>query len=588
MEEIKAMLTELAGSQKVEINNLNHPVSFVDAIGKDAMYFLWGVVDNKKRNKDEDIKKKCYVFVDIDIRSIHKEKTGEILSDEKLNEEIDKILNALKVKDLDWRRYAIHSGNWLHLYYVGKEAEIDKTIYSKGVQVFYNEINSALEKLGYVCDKVCHNIARISRLPWSMNSRYKFWLDPIECKILKVQPNTDNWIIELLPAYAEMFDDIDKSDEIKAIEKEFKKYQKTNDDIRAKINNIEICPIVCEHMGLTEKERTDTIISLKHKSWNIGAYVYKPYNILKTTGTTRLKKDTYTTYEFVLIEVCWGDKVAMREYFESKYNIVFSNEEKKYLQSNVELPTKTYFKDEVYRYPDIAFDDDFEWLRSSELVLLASPTNTGKTMFAQGIAFRNKDEHKCLYVNLEFDLERGREDNWKKSRGMKVKIKWSKIDPYTPQEEADLKTYISKCRSKMEILDLSQGTKLETICEKITEYMERGYSLFVIDTFSSIEGADKYETQNMIVRTFHDICKITWSCIILVHHFNKSKVDISGSQKLSDLSNVVITLQTEEVWPHIWVKYTLVKDKAFHWKKELVLIRQNWKYLSPADADLSL
>lgn len=586
MDEIKAMLTELAGTQKVETNNLNHIISFADAIGKENMYFLWGVVDNKKRNKDDDIKKKCYVFVDIDIRSIHKEKTGEIMSDEVLDQEIEKILKALKEKQLDWRRYAVHSGNWLHLYYVGKEAEIDKTTYSKGVQVFYNEINQALQSLGYVCDKACHNIARISRLPWSINSRYKFALEPMECKILHIQPNTDNGIIELLPAYAEMFDTINS--EMVEVEQYFKKYDKSNDDIRWKINSIDIAPIVCDHLWLKVKEWTGDIISLCDKTWNIGAYIYKPYNVVKTTGTTRLKKDSYTTYEFVLIEICRGDKVAMREYFESKYQIEFSKDEKNYLQSKVILPNKKFFEKEIYRYPDKLFDDEFEWLRSGELVLLASPTNTGKTMFAQWITFRNKDKHKCLYINLEFDLERGREDNWKRARGMKVKIKGSKEDPYTPQELEDLTLYISKCRDKMQILDLSQGTKLETICEKIYDHMDQWYSLFVVDTFSSIEWADKYENQNIIIRTFHDICKITWACIILVHHFNKSKIDISGSQKLSDLSNVVIILQTEEIWPHIWVKYTLVKDKAFHWKKELVLIRKNWKYSTVAEADLSL
>jgi hypothetical protein len=40
MDEIKAMLTELAGTQKVETNNLNHIISFADAIGKENMYFL--------------------------------------------------------------------------------------------------------------------------------------------------------------------------------------------------------------------------------------------------------------------------------------------------------------------------------------------------------------------------------------------------------------------------------------------------------------------------------------------------------------------------------------------------------------------
>jgi hypothetical protein len=33
------------------------------------------------------------------------------MSDEVLDQEIEKILKALKEKSLDWRRYAVHSGN---------------------------------------------------------------------------------------------------------------------------------------------------------------------------------------------------------------------------------------------------------------------------------------------------------------------------------------------------------------------------------------------------------------------------------------------------------------------------------------------
>ena len=52
----------------------------------------------------------------------------------------------------------------------------------------------------------------------------------MECKILHIQPNTDNGIIELLPAYAEMFDTINS--EMVEVEQYFKKYDKSNDDIR--------------------------------------------------------------------------------------------------------------------------------------------------------------------------------------------------------------------------------------------------------------------------------------------------------------------------------------------------------------------
>ena len=138
----------------------------------------------------------------------------------------------------------------------------------------------------------------------------------------------------------------------------------------------------------------------------------------------------------------------------------------------------------------------------------------------------------------------------------------------------------------MDIIDLSQGTKLEDIITKINEYIEKWYSLFAIDTFSSIDKADDYDKQNLIIRTLHDLCKITWVCIIAVHHYNKTAKTVSGSQKLSDLSNVVITLFPEEVWARTAVKYTLVKDKAFFGTKQLTLLMEGWKYTEIAESNL--
>lgn len=592
MDEITAMLKELAGTQKVEVNNFNHIVPFKEALGKDWMYFLAGVVDNKKRNSDNDIVKKNYFYVDIDIRSVYLKKHWKVLSDKEQDNEIMKILDRLAQWKLDTMRYIVYTGNGLHLYYVGDEVEIDKTTYSMWVAYFYDIIDFALSDLGYVCDQACKNIARISRLPWSINNRYKTQVNketkekelvrdmwPVECKI--IHENTLNkTVYNSLSVWAKEWETQVK-DEVSV-----KTYQPESNDIRAEINKIDILPIACDHLGLKAKNTNKDIITLYDGKRAIGAYVYKPYNIVKRTGTTRLNRETYTTYEFVLFEICNNDKKATKERFEKHYNVKFDSHEKKYLQSDIKLPSKQYFDREIYRYPDPIFDKDFQALRSGELCLVASPTNSGKSTFVQGIFSRNKEKHKCLYINLEFDLERWWSDARKRSKWMQVKIKWSKEDPYTDYEEAELKNYIAKCRSKMDILDMSQGTKLEDIINKINEYIVKGYSLFAIDTFSSIEKADDYDKQNLIMRTLHDLCKITGACIIAVHHYNKLAKTISWSQKLSDLSNVVITLFPEEIWAKTAVKYTLLKDKAFFWVIHKILIMEWWKYTEIAESNL--
>lgn len=53
----------------------------------------------------------------------------------------------------------------------------------------------------------------------------------------------------------------------------------------------------------------------------IGAYVYKPFNVLKRTGTSRLDRETYTVYEFVLFEICGNDSKRAKEWFETRYGI---------------------------------------------------------------------------------------------------------------------------------------------------------------------------------------------------------------------------------------------------------------------------
>ena len=70
-------------------------------------------------------------FVDIDIRSHIYETTGEVINDEKkLFEEIDRnYINSYWKMILRFRLYTIHSGNWLHLYYIGDEIAINKSDY---------------------------------------------------------------------------------------------------------------------------------------------------------------------------------------------------------------------------------------------------------------------------------------------------------------------------------------------------------------------------------------------------------------------------------------------------------------------------
>ena len=369
---------------------------------------------------------------------------------------------------------------------------------------------------------------------------------------------------------------LDPETVIKQTKQEFKA---NKDDMRAEINKIDILPIVMDTRWLDWFKDRGDIITLRDSKRNIGAYVYKPNNCVVTTGTSRAKagKETYTTYEFVLDEICNGNTKALKEYFETKHNILFPNDKKKFL--DISIPNKTYFKDIGYYYGGEIFDEEFQVLRSGELVVIASPTNLWKSTFTQKILERNKDK-KSLYINFEFDLERWYEDSRKKKKWFQVKKKWTDLDPYTELELAEMRSYVEACKKKIEIQNLEQGEKLEKVVDLILQHIEKWYSLFAIDTFSSIEWADNWETQNLITRKLHEITKKTWACIIAVHHFNKTGAKMSWSQKISDLANVVLAIEYKDFWSKEWSVFSLLKDKGIYWIKTVECYFENWNYLS--------
>ena len=70
MVETKHFLARLVKNSKIEFSNLWTTFSYEEALQrKEDIYFLAGVDDISKRNKDEDIKEKNYFGIDLDLRA---------------------------------------------------------------------------------------------------------------------------------------------------------------------------------------------------------------------------------------------------------------------------------------------------------------------------------------------------------------------------------------------------------------------------------------------------------------------------------------------------------------------------------------
>ncbi len=127
---------------------------------------------------------------------------------------------------------------------------------------------------------------------------------------------------------------------------------------------------------------------------------------------------------------------------------------------------------------------------------------------------------------------------------------------------------------------MQQWTPIADIIELIWDLYSKWYRLFVVDSFSSIWSAkDDLKAQNEVISAFHEIVKKLSILIVWVHHFNKYSWKSSWSQKIEDLSNVVINL-TPKI-DHNWCSYreiAIIKDKNFWEQKEIKVVFQHGEY----------
>lgn len=390
-ENVIEFIKYLAGSTKVEFNNLDRVVDFNQAFWWEQMYFVAGIWEKSQRRcNDKDIVKKKYFFIDIDIREIHKEKTGEIMPDEMLEKEIDNVL--IKINNCNPDRTAVvNSWNWIHIYYCGTEREFDSQTYSDWVKHIQACIDECIKDLWYYCDPACSNIARLSRLPWSINTRAKKWynLQPCDCRLLYFQPQ-DSSLFNNIELFAENYKETNKSEEkdLKKISKFIATYNVKNDGwVREIINKIPAFEVAEPYLNarVIEKEWA----TRPFKDWNksIWIYYYAPYNILVANGTGRVgnKDRTYTTWEFVCDEIFSWDKIAAKKFFEERYAIDFSE------HNIISKIPQIDWKDKVkwYVYPWEVFKD--MWcLMSWELVILCAESNAWKAQPLDSLVLTNK------------------------------------------------------------------------------------------------------------------------------------------------------------------------------------------------------
>lgn len=504
---------------KVEFNDLSTAVRFEDILEmKTDIYFLAGVEDQFKRNSDDDIVFKNYFVVDFDIRENYKKKYWIILDDDVLMLYGDILKEKLKKWWYgDWR-YLVFSWNWFHFYYVWHWDKYDKDKYSKVVLYHYKKIDKIFEDDVIKVDRVCKNIWRILRLPWSNNYKRakKYKLEPCECYIVEEQEVKTNKFDEFEQILVSELE----SDIIDVANIQIKTYMSNVDDpVIDEILRIDIFDLIFEYNWI-EKQKDNKNLKSPTDWSNIGAFVFN--NVLYLTGTHHFQ-DNYKWYNpFTFIKIHHNlDNKWTFEWFKDKYpRLRDYKQEKEVLELKNTIDIDFWHKLPFTRWLPKT-DASFGKYDLNLFNIIVWESWSGKTEYTFFQSRQNAKNVPVLYMSLEMTPQKMVERYAMKRAGI-TKIERSEKTMEDRQVE-----YMKQVMN--EIIELENLTivgmdkpSIWDIKKLINEYYVRWYNLFYIDNLWFIvwDGEEIHQTRDVSreLKTITNKLPIT---INLIHHFNK-------------------------------------------------------------------
>jgi len=592
---------KLFWDSKIEYWTLFKTMSQWEALKlKENAYFVAGVSNPNKRSSNETIEKKNYFYIDFDIRKNIKEKEDRICSDQELEKRLNVIIEKLQHNDFVSKWFndystIVFTGNWYHFYYVWDFIDIDIKKYSHGINKILKEFDKLIDDEILFTDIACKNIARLSRLPWTINysRKTKYWLELKRVEILELD-YINCKLVSLINKIGE--------NEIKRIGEETTKaesdiYKKSNNDIFEEIVKIPLADIVCGDFGLEVSENginfkwTDKSCYQWMHLWigknsgdqiliNDWSHFLSQFGMTKKVYNTFLyikdknklsPRDTFIRFEDNYPQI---KQIAeqQREEFKNKNS---PNKEKQWIQILQKQYSKKWFV-----YPAKVFDY-FDCVMSGELVTVVAESNSGKTTFAMDIIEANsRIEKKWFYINLEFAIETVWQWKWLYVNG-KSKRTLTDLDPLTDFEKKEMNSYVARKLKQFDYYNNPKGILLEELIKLIIKKNKEWYELFVLDTFSRIKGNLENEgartSQNKSMEMLQELVQKIGIVLINLHHTNKKGI-FEWSQKIMDLSNVFIQIKKEIDGDGIeYREFTISKDKYIS-KKTLDVYYVNKMY----------
>lgn len=324
-EDVKKFLKKLQWEHGItEISNLKENLWWIDDYDKiikrdEDLYFVSFLpVDDYdqykwKRTKDSYIKWTCCFKADFDIRAEVQKLENRIMNNEELFSYEDKIRQCLD-KDELLKSYnaLIFSGNWRHIYRIWKETMIDKDTYSAAATALFDRMKDLFQQAWLpeiVPDYSCSNLSRLMRLPWTMNTKKKYGLDPQYVKLFYYKLD-DSDLVSNLKAIWEQAKEKEEVRLLNAKNKMNRKAKRSwifDNGFYIAINSvIDIADVVMKYTWRTLAENGKNFIS--NKDWgHVWAYLIPEENIVVWRGTPHFS-DYYPVYSpFSFIKIHYAD-----------------------------------------------------------------------------------------------------------------------------------------------------------------------------------------------------------------------------------------------------------------------------------------
>lgn len=579
------MLMYLKGSWNVEISkNANQLINFNEWFWAEQVYFVAGM-DKKPTGRcgNNDFTKKRYIFIDIDIRNDYLTKNEVVLTDEELDKEIAIIKERLDSNNFDYQ-ILVHSGNWLHIYFCSDEMEISQDEYRNWVEYFISMLDFHLEPIWYRVDSACKNISRLSRLPWSINTRNKAWKYNAwnkEVEILYMNLETKSIWFDFLKEFASK--QVEQQEKIREARNAFVTQSNVHGDwdVWVEINRIPMTSVIWDvwNVEIIDRWIDNVAISEWHK--NMWAYWYKPNNIIINTWSSLIKnkdKSFFTVFELICLEKFNGNKKHAIEYFKEKFNISPRQASEKRVDRAISeiQPVHTEWPIAfMYPYPF----EDFVCILSWEYCVISAATNSWKSSFIHHIMNRQIDDwHSCFYINLEFTIEDIAKKKWLDINNKTKSDLSSNASTLTEEEQRSLKEFVLKYTSRFDYVDKPDWMWCKEFMELITNVVSRWYNFIIVDTVDKVDndmGLWFAQYDMYLWKMLQKICQDFNVAIVWIKHTNK-KWDIWWTYSVQTQAKHIVFIERDFDWNQTIFK--LQKDKSV-WYKEIEVVRERWEFV---------